>query len=1560
MYTNRINTFGNDPPALNHFYSTSDHPSSLGNDSSQHTLESDADSKSVQSTSTSASFYDLWKNEIESLKSRLDRQLQSMVAKSQHEIDVLSAAVTGQLQIQPSNEYEISSRTDIDKVVRHRSSQVRSRSSSKTRSSSVDSWTSKPITPLSKIPSLLSLEALRKQSVLSSVASAWTGNSIDDRPNSPRSMMRLKNQQNRWIKQRRMANQQQIEAAPKAKPVPAMIKRKPKPAPPPSLKPAASNMSVGNRSERTEPKSNLTRHVTARRIRRVLLPSQSNGSVVTASQPTSAAGAQSKNDTTNHIRSASNSEGTSFPAFSRAISPAPVPHSGSPINYPAPIDEEEDGGVTTDDEGVEIKQSDSFSKLNSSTSKPSRESFEVNRDAVIGQSIIPTLPYHTTNIQPPFQSQIIVVDQDSDIETSSAEMVLLSPPSGSRKQKHSNQELMELSRSSTPDSCMDPIMSTREETERVISILSGSDRANQHNSLREEEYFDRNGRILHRDDQEIFHVDEESSAEGDHDWIDAELNNRRDQAQYDTRLLTETGGGKKHNEDRYFDPVVERRQKSATPVTKEFLSIFARMDELRSSSTQRIRGADAPALSRDLSLKHTVRHRPDAPVGEDVSLVAEKSTPFNTSLEKIVRSESIDFDKTGYGSKSIRSRNQVSSRSFDDLILLSQYMSSSQRERSDSNHHVSDAEINLELVNSDLIDEILEGDDVEGLYSRLIESLNVPDDVDPSKKSKSISQSQRSKDEKPASQPRQSNDYRCLANARANGQYIDLTNRREIVLSTNQENNFDRSDEFRFIAVDEVNDTFATDKYAVTKRDKAIDTIKTNGFEGENEARQDGKFQTVREHNGITDDIRQAPEPRALSHENTVRSGGIAKRHKSSERHSNGQKKVTSKAINSKHAEVNENINIESNPEQVTNQTVSDHNGDFGKYTGALIRGKPYGTGTMTYGDGRTYTGEWVAGRWHGHGKCIFTNGDTYTGDYLKDQRHGIGRYEWNDGRVYDGSFVFDHRDGRGVYSWPDGSVYIGDFKKGLRHGHGLYTFAEGSVYTGNWENGKYHGDGECRWKDGRCYQGEWKEGTAHGYGVELKADGTVRHKGLWNKNKPVKQQPSKEKQKAYSKQNENSKKKVIKEKIKVATKPKISQTKQRSQQTIDQLKSHPRAANLTGPVAKTAEHEEIMTREAMPSAKKTQTEKIDQVRKEFSYGTDAVNRVGSERKESRGFIDCTSSNQAMQRIEHIHPTRQSPEVQDQQKYSTSNPSQRGRSLNRSTGPKTSDMYENDNVTIDYMPSKPDTSTRISSSSNAQNMKETVNYDMTTKLVHQHKNDYGVVSQEASQFPSEPGKEIVDGKHVIHSPSDYVIFLHGTRVDPATEQLWREFCATRQQQYDAIDARETTTTYVVAAAETPNQLRTSSHYYKHESKSASWEDEAELGIPSPNHKIQHSKPNFIPSQSNNRSTNQDSTIHAIENTQSKSIPIVVGEDLSTYYNNQNSQTTVVDANLVSTEEVENVVQYDDHLDKNGTSSTQRKYNNDQITQQRGRNSASRYGRGGNEHRQHDELFVIRD
>lgn len=189
---------------------------------------------------------------------------------------------------------------------------------------------------------------------------------------------------------------------------------------------------------------------------------------------------------------------------------------------------------------------------------------------------------------------------------------------------------------------------------------------------------------------------------------------------------------------------------------------------------------------------------------------------------------------------------------------------------------------------------------------------------------------------------------------------------------------------------------------------------------------------------------------------------------------------------------------------------VTDPYGDQGQYQGDIDdQGMPHSTiGDIIYMDGRKYIGGWHHGHWHGPAKVKHANGDLFEGNYDMDKRQGQGTYKWNDGRVYVGDFHNDKRHGSGEFRWPDKACYVGHFENGHRHGYGNYKFPDGSVYEGEWKNSQMHGQGECQWADKRIYSGEWRYGKAHGLGKETRPDGSIRHDGLWDEDKPLRNLP--------------------------------------------------------------------------------------------------------------------------------------------------------------------------------------------------------------------------------------------------------------------------------------------------------------------------------------------------------------------------------------------------------------------------------------------------------------------
>ena len=80
------------------------------------------------------------------------------------------------------------------------------------------------------------------------------------------------------------------------------------------------------------------------------------------------------------------------------------------------------------------------------------------------------------------------------------------------------------------------------------------------------------------------------------------------------------------------------------------------------------------------------------------------------------------------------------------------------------------------------------------------------------------------------------------------------------------------------------------------------------------------------------------------------------------------------------------------------------------KYKGEISNGKPNGTGTGTYPNGRKYVGDWKDGKLNGQGTLLSPDGKKYEGEWKNDKKHG-----------------------QGTETHPNGSKYIGEFKNGKR-----------------------------------------------------------------------------------------------------------------------------------------------------------------------------------------------------------------------------------------------------------------------------------------------------------------------------------------------------------------------------------------------------------------------------------------------------------------------------------------------------------------------------------------------
>lgn len=108
-----------------------------------------------------------------------------------------------------------------------------------------------------------------------------------------------------------------------------------------------------------------------------------------------------------------------------------------------------------------------------------------------------------------------------------------------------------------------------------------------------------------------------------------------------------------------------------------------------------------------------------------------------------------------------------------------------------------------------------------------------------------------------------------------------------------------------------------------------------------------------------------------------------------------------------------------------------------------------------------------------------------------------------NSGKIYYlGAKKEGKADGFGVGLWASGGFYKGEWKNNQRHGKGFYKWKEGETYQGDFVEGKRTGYGKYVWKDGEYYEGQWLENTRHGEGTMFYANGKVKYKGNWQKDK--------------------------------------------------------------------------------------------------------------------------------------------------------------------------------------------------------------------------------------------------------------------------------------------------------------------------------------------------------------------------------------------------------------------------------------------------------------------------
>ncbi|RNF11809.1 MORN Repeat Containing 1 protein [Trypanosoma conorhini] len=196
---------------------------------------------------------------------------------------------------------------------------------------------------------------------------------------------------------------------------------------------------------------------------------------------------------------------------------------------------------------------------------------------------------------------------------------------------------------------------------------------------------------------------------------------------------------------------------------------------------------------------------------------------------------------------------------------------------------------------------------------------------------------------------------------------------------------------------------------------------------------------------------------------------------------------------------------------------------DGSSYTGAMVAGKPNGTGVLDKkrmtipGIGEVllrYEGEFMGGVPKGSGRGVFTLvtpdprpapppplsvevrgfiprldlSGQYTGAWVSGLPNGDGEWEWEHGQSYRGALKAGAPHGSGVFKSEDAD-YEGSFLLGLPDGQGKICWKgfSGSEerYEGAWKEGHLDGEGTLIQNDGSKYSGGWKKGVKEGHGVD-------------------------------------------------------------------------------------------------------------------------------------------------------------------------------------------------------------------------------------------------------------------------------------------------------------------------------------------------------------------------------------------------------------------------------------------------------------------------------------------
>jgi hypothetical protein len=125
---------------------------------------------------------------------------------------------------------------------------------------------------------------------------------------------------------------------------------------------------------------------------------------------------------------------------------------------------------------------------------------------------------------------------------------------------------------------------------------------------------------------------------------------------------------------------------------------------------------------------------------------------------------------------------------------------------------------------------------------------------------------------------------------------------------------------------------------------------------------------------------------------------------------------------------------------------------DCTREEGTFRRGRLWGRGKVTTGDGTVYEGDFIEGRLWGQGKVTRAAPDLrwHEGQYYNGIATGPGRRRDETGAIYNGFFHNGAPYGVGVLTFAHGGQLIGEFRPGLGGvGEFVAMLPDGSEHTG-------------------------------------------------------------------------------------------------------------------------------------------------------------------------------------------------------------------------------------------------------------------------------------------------------------------------------------------------------------------------------------------------------------------------------------------------------------------------------------------------------------------------------